>query len=56
MSYAVAVHLQLRVTQITGGAELSLRHRVLGMVEDGHREGVNQGWDYYLKSVKQLAE
>jgi hypothetical protein len=56
MSYAVAGHLQLRLTQIPGGAELSLRHRVLGMVEDGHREGITHGWDYLLSGVKQLAE
>ena len=56
MSYAVAGHLQFRLTQIPGGAELSLRHRVLGMVEDGHREGVTAGWDYFLGGVKQLAE
>jgi hypothetical protein len=56
MSYAVAGHLQLRLTQISGGAELSLRHRVLGFVEDAHRQGVTHGWDYFLNGVKQLAE
>jgi hypothetical protein len=56
MSYAVAGHLQLRLTQVAGGTELSLRHRVLGMVEEGHREGVTHGWDYLLNGVKQLAE
>ena len=56
MSYAAAGHLQLRLTQITGGTELSLRHRVLGMIDPDHREGVNHGWDYLLQSVKHLAE
>ena len=56
MSYAVAGHLQLRLTQISGGTELSLRHRVLGMVEDSHREGITQGWDYFLQGVKQLTQ
>ncbi|MBC8352046.1 MAG: SRPBCC domain-containing protein [Planctomycetes bacterium] len=56
MSYAVAGHLQLRLTQIAGGAELSLRHRILGMVEDGHREGVTLGWGSFLKGVKVMAE
>ena len=56
MSYAVAGHIQFRLAQISGGAELSLRHRVLGMVEDGHREGVTHGWDYLLEGVKQLAD
>ena len=56
MSYAVAGHLQLRLTQIPAGTELFLRHRVLGNVEDAHREGVTHGWDYFLNGVKRLAE
>ncbi len=56
MSYAAAGHLQLRLTLISGGTELSLRHRVLGMVDEGHREGLTHGWDYCLKGVKELAE
>ncbi len=56
MSYPVAGHMQLRLTQIPGGAELSLRHRALGMIEEDHRAGVTHGWDYFLKGVKQLAE
>lgn len=56
MSYAVAGHLQLRLTQIPGGSELSLRHQVLGAVIDDHRQGITRGWDYLLQSVKALAE
>lgn len=56
MSYAVAGHIQFRLTQIAGGAELFLRHQILGLVEDDHRAGVTHGWDYLLKAVKQLSE
>ncbi len=56
MSYAVAGHLQVRLTQISGGTELSLRHQVLGFVQDEHRQGVNHGWDFLLQSVKRLSE
>jgi hypothetical protein len=56
MSYPVAGHLQLRLAQVAGGAELSLRHRVLGVVEESHREGITHGWDYFLNGVKQLCE
>lgn len=56
MSYPVAGHMQLRLAPIPGGTELSLRHRVLGMVEPEHREGVVPGWAYLLEQVKQLAE
>ena len=40
MSYAVAGHLQLRLTQISGGTKLSLRHQVFGAVHDDHRQGM----------------
>ncbi len=56
MSYAVAGHVQFRLTQISGGVELSLRHRVLGPVEDDHREGLTHGWDHFLSGVKRIAE
>ena len=56
MSYPVAGHIQFRLTQIAGGVELYLRHRVLGQIEDEHRAGVTLGWDHHLQSVKQLAE
>ena len=56
MSYAVAGHVQFRLTQITGGTELSLRHRAIGMVEESHREGVTHGWKSYVADVKRIAE
>lgn len=55
MSYAVAGHLQFRLTQIAGGTELYLRHRVLGMVDPDHRKGVTHGWDHFLQCVNRIA-
>ena len=56
MSYPVAGHVQFRLTQISGGTELYLRHQALGLVEDAHREGVVPGWTHFVESTKQLAE
>lgn len=56
MSYAVAGHIQFRLDQISGGTELSLRHRAVGMVDDSHRQGVVLGWDNFLNGVKRLSE
>ncbi len=56
MSYPVAGHIQFRLTQISGGTELYLRHRALGQVEEEHRQGVTHGWEYFANTVKQLAE
>jgi len=56
MSYAAAGHLQLRLTQISGGAELSVRHRVLGMIAEDHRKYIGPGWESFSQSVKRIAE
>ncbi len=56
MSYAVASHVQFRFTEIDGGTEMSLRHRVLGFMEDAHREGITLGWGALLEGTKQIAE
>ncbi len=56
MSYAVAGHVQCRLLQIPGGVELSLRHRVLGVMEDDHREGVTHGWKAILNDTKRKSE
>lgn len=56
MSYAAAGHIQFRLTQISGGTELSLRHRVIGMIEENHRNGVVIGWDANLQDIKRMSE
>ena len=56
MSYAAAGHLQLRLTERQGLVELTMRHRVLGMIDDAHRDGVTSGWAHFLSQVKRRAE
>jgi hypothetical protein len=56
MSYPVAGHVQFRLTQMSGGTELTLRHQALGRVEEAHREGVVPGWASVLDCTKRLAE
>lgn len=56
MSYAVAGHMQFRLTQISGGVELSLRHQILGVVQEEHRAGVSGGWRKLLADVQYLAQ
>ena len=50
MSYAATGHVQFRLVETDVG------HRVIGMVEEGHREGLTHGWDHLLQRVKQSAE
>lgn len=54
MSYAVAGHVQIRLVQVAGGTELLLRHRVLGVVDDSHRQGMTRGWHRLLEDVKTM--
>lgn len=56
MSYAVAGHVQFRLTQIAGGTEVYLRHQAIGQIPEEHRTGMGPGWDHYLQSVKRIAE
>jgi hypothetical protein len=56
MSYAVAGHMQFRLEEIAEGTELSLRHQVLGAVNEEHRVGVSAGWSGLLADVKRLAQ
>jgi Activator of Hsp90 ATPase homolog 1-like protein len=56
MSYPVAAHLQVRLTQIAGGTLLALRHRALGMIDDNHRQGVTTGWKKIVDHIKAGAE
>ena len=56
MSYAVAGHVQFKLTQVSGGTEVYLRHQALGQILDEHRQGATMGGDSYLQSVKRLAE
>ena len=56
MSYAVDGHIQFRLSQISGGTELCLRHRVLGLVEDSHRDGLNAGWSALMADAKRLSQ
>ena len=56
MSYPALSHLQLRITPTDNGCKLTLRHLALGMIDDDHRQGVNEGWSHFLKGVRSHAE
>lgn len=52
MSYAATSHLQYRLTPVAGGTTLALRHCAVGMIDDGHRQGVTSGWTALLKAIQ----
>lgn len=56
MSYAVAGHLVIRLSEEGGVTTVSLRHRALGFIQEDHREGLSSGWGSFLDDVKQQCE
>ena len=56
MSYAVAGHVQFKLTQLAGGTEIHLHHQALGQIPEEHRQGVVMGWQGHLQDVKRIAE
>ena len=56
MSYPAAGHVQFRLSQMSGGTLLAMRHRVLGLIDEQHRRGVVGGWQHILNRIKEGAE
>lgn len=56
MSYAVASHVQYRLTEKDGGTHLALIHQAIGLITPEHLEGVNKGWGDILENIKAAAE
>src|SRR5205814_298178 len=52
MSYPAAGHVQIRLAEAADGVQVTLRHRALGLIEDGHREGATKGWLEILQGIK----
>jgi uncharacterized protein YndB with AHSA1/START domain len=56
MSYAVASHLQYRLTEEADGTRLTLIHQAIGLITPDHLEGVNKGWGEAVADIKVKAE
>ncbi|MEQ1762794.1 MAG: SRPBCC domain-containing protein [Pyrinomonadaceae bacterium] len=48
MSYPAINHLEIKLEKISGGTNVTLRHRAIGMISDEHREGISNGWKNIL--------
>ena len=52
MSYPALNHIEVKLEQIAGGTNLTLRHRAIGMIDPEHRAGVSEGWKQMLDAIK----
>lgn len=56
MSYAAVSNVQYRLSESDGGTLIALRHTALGLIPDGHREGLGLGWAAMLEGVRRRVE
>jgi uncharacterized protein YndB with AHSA1/START domain len=56
MSYPAVNHLQYRLKAEGGVTRLVFLHRAMGLFLPEHREGVSEGWGYWLSRIRDLAE
>jgi len=56
MSYPALNHLQYRLKDEGGTTLLAFLHRSFGSLQPAHRDGLSQGWEYWLGRIRELAE
>ena len=56
MSYAAANFLQYRFKEKDGGTHLTFLHSAMGLIPPEHRDGMTEGWQQWLESIRDLAE
>lgn len=52
MSYPALNHIEVKLNQVTGGTNVTLRHRAIGMIDPEHRENIGTGWAELLGQLK----
>jgi uncharacterized protein YndB with AHSA1/START domain len=56
MSYPAVNHLQYRLKAEGSVTRLVFLHRAVGLIEAEHRDGLPQGWEYWVKHIRERAE
>ena len=56
MPYPAVNHMQYRLTTEGTRTRLKLVHRAIGLIPQEHRDGMPEGWDFWLKRIRELAE
>jgi uncharacterized protein YndB with AHSA1/START domain len=56
MSAPVVSNMQYRLKEVDGGTLIVFRHTALGLIPDGFREGLSQGWTRMHAGVRRRAE
>ena len=56
MSYAATNHAQYRLEPEGKGTRLKFTHQAIGLIPAEHRDGMPEGFEFWLQRVRQLAE
>ena len=56
MSYPANNHLQYRLKAEGAGTRLTFLHRAMGLIPPEHRDGLPEGWEYWLERIRELAQ
>ena len=56
MSYPAVNHIQYRLTPESGKTRLKLTHKSFGQIPREHRDGMPEGWEQWVRSIRELAE
>jgi uncharacterized protein YndB with AHSA1/START domain len=56
MSYPAVNHVQYRLKEEGGGTRLTFVHRAMGLILPEHRDGMPQGWQHWIKRIREQAE
>jgi hypothetical protein len=51
MSYPAINHVELKFAETKGGTTVTLRHRVLGFIDETHRKNLTVGWKGMLDNI-----
>ena len=56
MSYPGFNHVQYRLTSEGGKTRLTVTHKAMGLIPSEHRDGMPEGWAFWLKRIRERAE
>jgi uncharacterized protein YndB with AHSA1/START domain len=56
MSYPAINHVQYRLKAEGTGTRLTFHHRAMGLILPEHRDGMPEGWEYWLERIRTTAE
>mgnify|MGYP001553861574 CR=1 FL=1 len=56
MSYAVASHIQYRLTPEGSSTRLTLRHQAVGLIQTEHKSGLSDGWQAMMDALRARCE